>query len=243
MSPYLCTCDKKRVVVKFAENIQGPRGLVNEYVAFEIAKILDLPTPECFFIKIPTDSALTITTHDEKRVLKKGIAFGSEYIDDATAIYNEKFIADSSNKNCMFLIILFDHLLYNVDRNSNLANTLYQSTTKRLFIIDHERIFGLGNIWDIHSCKKGAYQEFQIESFDGDGLYGMINRNVNLANQVNNAVNKIKEIKNEDLEKIIANIPDEWGCDIDERQALLEYIKVRISRIDELAKLLKERIL
>jgi hypothetical protein len=239
MSPYLCTCENERVVVKFAENIQGPRGLINEYIAFEIGRILKLPMPESYFVKVPTDSNLSITTHGEERLLEKRIAFGSKYLEKATAIYSERFIATCSNKSDMLLIILFDHLIHNVDRNTNLANTLFQSNTKLIYIIDHERIFGAGNIWDKHTCHRGENDKFRVESFQGNTLYGMINRNVNLMAQIPLAVSRIKSVGKMDLKNIIDHIPKDWDCNEEDRNALLSYLTTRFSRVDELVGILK----
>lgn len=68
----------------------------------------------------------------------------------------------------------------------------------------------------------------------------MINRNVNLREQIPNALNKVKTITNDQLSYIINNIPHKWGCNPEEKSALLNYLTTRLSRVNELVNLLSE---
>ncbi len=71
-------------VVKFANNPQGSRILVNEFIAGRLAKLLRLPCPDTSLVEVREDLVrltlgLAIELRDMNISVEPGLAFGSQY--------------------------------------------------------------------------------------------------------------------------------------------------------------------
>ena len=83
--PHLMRCsDGHYYVVKFRNNPQGSRILVNEHVAGKLAKLLGLPCPETCFVRVREDlvhltPGLAIELRSRKVPVEPGLTFGSQY--------------------------------------------------------------------------------------------------------------------------------------------------------------------
>src|SRR5208337_5526831 len=83
--PHLMRCsDGHYYVVKFRNNPQGSRILVNEHVAGKLAKLLGLPCPETCLVKVREElvrltSGLAIELRSRKIPVEPGLTFGSQH--------------------------------------------------------------------------------------------------------------------------------------------------------------------
>ena len=83
--PHLMRCsDGHYYVVKFRNNPQGSRILVNEHVAGKLAKLLGLPCPETCLVKVREElvcltPGLAIELRSRKIPVEPGLTFGSQY--------------------------------------------------------------------------------------------------------------------------------------------------------------------
>ncbi len=83
--PHLMGCsDGHYYVVKFRNNPQGCRILVNEHVAGKLAKLLGLPCPETCLVQVREElvhltPGLAIELRSRKVPVEPGLAFGSQY--------------------------------------------------------------------------------------------------------------------------------------------------------------------
>lgn len=83
--PHLMRCsDGHYYVVKFRNNPQGSRILVNEHIAGELAKLLGLPCPETCLVNVREElvrltPGLAIELRRRKMPVEPGLSFGSQY--------------------------------------------------------------------------------------------------------------------------------------------------------------------
>jgi len=83
--PHLMRCsDGHYYVVKFRNNPQGSRILVNEYIAGRLAKLLGLPCPDTCLVNVREElvqltPGLTMELRSGKVPVEPGLTFGSQY--------------------------------------------------------------------------------------------------------------------------------------------------------------------
>lgn len=122
-------------VLKFRGAGQGPKALIAELVAGEIARALELPVPEIVFIEL--DAALGRSEPDfEIQALVKasaGLNLGMDFLPGALAFdQRDASTLDPLLASC---IVWFDAYVTNVDRTPRNTNMLFWH--KRLMLIDH----------------------------------------------------------------------------------------------------------
>ena len=112
-------------VVKFLNNPQHPRILVNELIAHAIVSHLQIATPPCVVLEVPESllrgsPGAAIQLGNRLVVPQSGLAFGSRYPGnpDANAIYN--FVPDSlidrvQNSRDFLAALVFDRWVGNGD--------------------------------------------------------------------------------------------------------------------------------
>jgi hypothetical protein len=232
-----------RVYVKTYNNIQGNRVLVNEYICYRLSKILDLPIPEAGIAIIDRDTE-HLCDEDVFSPENYGHCFFSTRINKATVI-NSAIIPQISNKEDFYKIILFDHLIYNKDRNK--GNLLVTSdSTVRLYIIDHTHVFKNACIWDKICFQQGMsvddYLDRQIIEYNSL-IYGyfwehlpknldiLLSHSTDFKNRLNLSV----------LEDVIKDLPDSWDVSCEDITSLLEYLSYRLEKLDHICNIIVGR--
>jgi hypothetical protein len=122
-------------VIKFRGAGQGPKALIAELVAGEIARALGLPVPEIVFMAL--DEALGRSEPDfEIQALVKasaGLNLALDYLPGALPF--DALDARSLDPVLASLIVWFDAYVSNVDRTPRNTNMLFWH--RRLMLIDH----------------------------------------------------------------------------------------------------------
>jgi len=122
-------------VLKFRGAGQGPKALIAELVAGEIARALGLPVPEIVFMEL--DEALGRSEPDfEIQALVKasaGLNIALDYLPGALPF--DMLDAQSLDPALASLIVWFDAYVTNVDRTPRNTNMLLWH--RRLMLIDH----------------------------------------------------------------------------------------------------------
>lgn len=230
-APFYCRTDHGNYYVKFMDvltfinEIPWYKALINEYVGSEIAKLMGLPIPETALVKC--DKEFSVTIDGQQIKITNSVNFGSKAIDGGTvlSLYTLEQLENIDNKNDLLSIMLFDAILHNVDRDGNNGNTLVEmGTTSHLYIIDHGRLFGAGEIWDKYSLKNDQRGETTIDPYLHSGIYSLFRESTCLKEQCEIASRKIKLVTREKLENIIYSIPKEWCLSSEDANALLEYL-------------------
>jgi hypothetical protein len=235
MSPQICNTDDGDYIVKFVENQQGPRGLINEYVCYELAKILELPIPDAAFVEI--EDGLEFEIEIRKKEITKvesNLAFGSKFLENVNAVLTEGMVVECVNKEKFLSILLFDHIIENQDRDKNYGNLLMNRDNKIILVIDHERVFGAGNIWDQYTCYQRLGDDSKLLNFDEDSVYTWMRRNCDLTSYTKETLEVFEKVDSDTIDLIIEGIPDDWNCSKDDSNALRIYLKDRFKRVNKL---------
>lgn len=240
--PYYVSCDDgETYAVKFKENPQGVRTLVNEYVCGEIAVLLNLPLAEPVLVDIEDefieDYGSTIQQHIESNI-SGGFHFGSKKVRKVTPITSSDMLKKANNVHVIPEVILFDQLVCNKDRDRNGGNLLFDISNLDIVVIDHTHAFDIGPIWTAIDLKQRIGESF--EAFDNVGyVYRKLVPYIKGNNPFHTALAKVKSLEASAIGNIINNIPSDWQVSDIEKEALFEYIMDRAHRIEEVLPVLK----
>lgn len=229
------TDDNTPVVVKVFNGPEGNLVLFNEYICYRLAVLLGIPMPISGICLIDNNTQVYNKCIEEDQY---GYGFYSNYLNKSTVLV-ETIIPLISNKEVFYRILLFDHIVFNPDRNPGNLLVQYYKNRITLQVIDHTHVFINQSIWDA-PCLERAIEEKDYFSTrilsDNAFLYSMFFRNM----VVNKACfDDIKEefqsVINEDcLRNIISEIPQEWIPPVRDIDALIKYIVYRVAHIDDI---------
>ena len=144
-------------VLKFRGAGQGPRALVAELVAGEIARALGLPIPAIVLVDLDTALARTEGDPEIQDLIKAsgGINLALDYLPGAVGFDP---IVDPPDADLASRIVWFDALVSNVDRTARNTNLLVWH--RRLWLIDHGAALYFHHGWDGGS--EGAGNRFPL---------------------------------------------------------------------------------
>ncbi|PSK92542.1 HipA family kinase [Taibaiella chishuiensis] len=210
-------------VLKFRGAGQGPKALIAELIGGELARLLDLKMPELVFAEL--DEAFGRTEPDEEiqDLLKAstGTNLALHYLSgsitfDATVTPVAPDLASR--------IVWLDCLITNVDRTARNTNMLVWN--KELWLIDHGASLYFHHSW--HNWEEQAKRPFTL-----------IKNHVLLpfATELARADEQLRTmIGREQLEAIVAQIPDDWlmfepafETAEEHRQAYVHFLETRIA--------------
>jgi hypothetical protein len=126
--------DDGMYVLKFRGAGQGPRALIAEVLAGEIARALGLPVPELVFATLDPDLARTEPDREIHALIldSAGLNVGMDYL-PGSVTYSP--IAHAPDPELASRIVWFDAYVTNVDRTVRNTNMLMWH--RRLWLIDH----------------------------------------------------------------------------------------------------------
>jgi len=204
-SQLLMCADGKRYVVKFQNNPQGRRILVNELLCFILADHLGLPTQPSRVIDLSpglirrSRHQMMVETATGRASLVAGRCFGSEYAESGIAtieLQTRLNVNEIENVRDFWGILTFDLWTCNTD----LRQVLYfkSGNRYRMRMIDNGHCFS-GSKWGFVDApglalfwNRGVYKDVAgIESFQP-------------------WLSRIESIDNSILEQAVALIPPEW---------------------------------
>jgi len=233
--PHLMRCsDGHFYVVKFQNNPQSSRILINEYFAGKLARLLGLPCPNSCFVEVQQDLVgrtpeLSVELPCQRIPVATGLAFGSEYpsrgrgahrtMQSVVELRPASAFAAVENISDLFGILMFDKWTSNTDHRQILcvAQSSKLPTTLRMFMIDNGFCFG-GHDWRFTDLPRhGLYLDRSIYStFDSfqtlEPWQERLEASVTL----------------EELTKITEEIPGSWIKD--DRDDLLNMVKTLYER-------------
>ena len=225
-------------IIKTKGNPEGIRPLVNEYICYQLAYQLGIRMPFCGIASI---TAEVIDKH--KNFLQPadfGSCFFSEYIPHAT-LPNVAVISSVANKEIFEQIILFDHIIYNKDRNPGNLLMLCSKNEKYIYVIDHSHVFKNQAFWD-RFCFAQGMQENDFGDRDilhyNAAYYNMFSscKNINLESLYALSSRYKEVLTPELLNKIIKEIPTDWQLEDNDMElaSLVKYILYRVEHLDEM---------
>lgn len=238
--PVLMGCQNGHYIVKSANNVHGPRVLVNEFVCYKLAKLLELPIPNAALIHI-NDGIINSSKVLKGLGVQPGIHFGSSFVQRANTNLQPPLLKLAQNKEDIPSIILFDQIIFNDDRTKNKGNLMFDLKQKKIIIIDHSHVFKLGAIWNCHQLELINEEAPQlINDFHGHN-YKVLLEYVNGNNPFHKIVNKLQSLSRKDIEWCCEGIPDSWLLSSIDKESLIEFIWYRINIVDQILELIKDQ--
>lgn len=223
-------------VIKVNNNCQGNLVLFNEYVCFKLCELLNIPIPDAGVGMIDGD-----TQYDMSRGYisesNYGLCFYSKRIDKAT-ILNSLVIPLITNKEKIYDIILFDHIVYNKDRN--LGNILVTSSSEvKLYAIDHTHTFKNQTIWEANCLIQGIQDEDYRDNdilMENKDVYQLFRLRYPLLHDKLESVSEsfAAVLTRENIDGILESVPKEWRVSRADAVALTKYLLYRTAHIPDL---------
>lgn len=235
--------DDIRAVVKSFNNVQGNLALVNEYICYRLANILNLPMPTS---GICVCDSTTVDVNGLIHAENLGLGFYSTYLQKNTMLKCNimKYVI---NIEIFYRLVIFDHVVYNKDRN--MGNLLVEYKKKNIYVsvIDHTHVFKNETIWNANCFKKGMEEkDFEDISImeSNDYLYRMFYSTITITyEKLLLCAQEMRQlISDKTLDNILSEIPNEWGVKEEDGVALKEYLLYRLNHVKEICKVIANYI-
>ncbi|MBF0506281.1 MAG: hypothetical protein HQL09_05545 [Nitrospirae bacterium] len=207
-------------VVKLKAGLEtGVNGLAAELIASQLARFLDIPTPEAAIIKLDAVIAEVIPDTDLALRIRSssGLNFGSKVITGGFDTWPVSKAIPSSLKTLAAEIFAFDAMIQNPDRRAEKPNILWKGD--ELFVIDHE--MSMMFIYDILPTPN-PWQISNLRFVNGHLFYNALKgQSLNL----DRFAGALELLDDNTLETMITNVPEEW------RSANIAKITTHLSEI------------
>jgi hypothetical protein len=202
-------------VVKFRGAGQGPKALVAELVAGEIARAAGLPVPEIVLVELDADLARTEPDPEIQALLRAsaGLNVALDYL-PGSVMFDP--VAETMPAPLASAIVWFDAYVTNIDRTPRNVNLL--SWHRKPWLIDH------GAALYFHHADGGYAARI------GD-RFPQVRQHVLLpfASALEEADRTMTQrLGNADLAGIVAAVPDTWLEDGLPREAYVDYLTRRL---------------
>ena len=244
-------------VVKFRNNPQHPRILVNELIAYTLLDYLQLPAPPWDLVEVPRSLIAVspdLSMEKEHRIVRcePGLHFGSRYPLDpsAHAVYDylpSSILRTVLNRNAFLGVLVFDKWVNNVNGRQAIffrdragrwlasggvaaeEKTPPRSVVYVANMIDHGFAFNAHRWKFADSPERGLYLRREVYE------------NVTGLESFEPWLTRARECPPEVLDDAYKRIPPEWlGADFDLLEDLLERLFVRRGNIAALVRAAKD---
>ncbi len=226
--------DGTQVITKLMNGPEGNLVLFNEYLCYRLAILLDIPMPRSGICILDEETEIEDESiADESNY---GKAFYSEYMPKVTKLL-PTIVGKMKNKEDFVKILLFDHVVFNTDRNPGNLLVRFCKDDISLKVIDHTHVFINQTFWDAN-CLKRAMDENDLLDTKvltyNTYLYEMFFHDFSITKEMlqNESLVFKSRINRDIIVGLIEIIPKEWKprqMDIDE---LVNYIMYRVDNLD-----------
>jgi hypothetical protein len=136
--------DEGMYVLKFRGAGQGPKALIAELIAGELARAAGLPVPEIVFIELDADLARTEPDPEIQELIRRsaGLNIALDYL-PGSVMFDP--VVAAPDADLAAAIVWFDALLTNVDRTARNTNMLMWH--RKLWLIDHGAALYFQHSW------------------------------------------------------------------------------------------------
>ena len=214
--------DDGMYVLKFRGAGQGPKALIAELIAGELARAAGLLVPELVFVSLDPEIAKTEPDPEIQDLIRAsgGLNLGLDYL-PGSVMFDP--VADKLDAELASRIVWFDAYVTNVDRTPRNANLLMWH--RRLWLIDHGAALYFHHAWtDVGQRSKDRFpliSEHILLPFAKD---------IETADQAMTAA-----ITSEVINSVVDLVPDDWMNDgspfsttAENRQAYVQYLTRRL---------------
>jgi hypothetical protein len=216
--------DDGMYVLKFRGAGQGPKALIAELVAGEIARAVQLPIPEIVLVELDPDLARTEPDPEIQQLIRSsgGLNLALDYL-PGSAMFDP--LAQKPSPRLASDIVWFDAFVTNVDRTVRNTNMLMWH--RRLHLIDHGAALYFHHSWS-------QYLERSADPFTRVKDHVLLPNATDLAD----ADARMSGLLTPELiEGIVALIPESWlGSDTifattrENRDAYTKYLQQRLTQ-------------
>jgi hypothetical protein len=216
------TDDDGMVVLKFRGAGQGPKALIAELIAGEMARTLGLPIPELVFVELDREFARTEPDPEIQDLIRasEGLNLGSDYLPGAI---NYDPAAMPVDADLASRIVWFDAFTSNVDRTARNPNLMVWH--RRLYLIDHGAAMYFHHDW----ANAGDACEKPFVLIRDQVLLPFASRIAEVDSEL------AALLPDAEIERIVGLVPDRWLVDepaFDSpaayRQGYIDYLKCRL---------------
>ena len=214
--------DDGMYVLKFRGAGQGPKALIAELVAGEVARAAGLPVPEIVFVELDPELARTEPDPEIQALIRAsaGLNLALDYLPGAVTFDP---VAEQPDAELASTVVWFDAYVTNVDRTPRNTNMLVWH--RRLWLIDHGATLYFHHTWT-------DYRERSRAPFP------MIKDHVLL--QFANSLHEVDALMTgrvtpDIIDSVVKLIPDTWlvedspfGESNQHRDAYMEYLLSRL---------------
>ena len=136
--------DDGMYVLKFRGAGQGPKALIAELIAGELARIAELPVPELVFVMLDPEIAKTEPDPEIQDLIRAsgGLNLGLDYL-PGSVMFDP--VAEKPDAELASRIVWFDAYVTNIDRTARNANLLMWH--RKLWLIDHGAALYFHHSW------------------------------------------------------------------------------------------------
>ncbi len=140
-------------VLKFRGAGQGPKALIAELLAGELARSLELPVPEIVYVEVAAELARTEPDPEIQDLIRAsaGLNLALDYLPGSIAFDPA---AETVEAELASSVVWFDALTTNVDRTARNTNMLMWH--RRLWLIDHGAALYFHHNWDNYLARSRA---------------------------------------------------------------------------------------
>jgi HipA-like protein len=215
--------DDGMYVLKFRGAGQGPKALIAELVAGEIARAAGLPAPEIVFVELDPELARAEPDPEIQDLIRSsaGLNLALDYLPGSVTFDP---VVESPDVDLASSIVWFDAYVTNVDRTPRNTNMLMWH--RRLWLIDHGAALYFHHRWDNHLERS-------------QDPFPHIKKHVLLrfANSLREADSKMTgRITPDVIDRVVKLIPDAWlvgdtsfGGSGQPRDVYIEYLLSRLA--------------
>lgn len=223
-----------QVITKLFNGPEGNLVLFNEYLCYRLAILLDIPMPKsgvCVLDEFSEIQDLEIANFDNF-----GRAFFSEYMPKVTKLL-PSIIGKMKNKEDFVKVLLFDHIIYNTDRNPGNLLVRFCKDDITLKVIDHTHILINQTFWDAN-CLRSAIAENDLLDTKileyNSYLYEMFFHDFSITKEMLEKESSVfkRKICRDIIIEFINEIPIEWKPDQNDLDELINYILYRVNNLD-----------
>lgn len=229
--------DGNNYVVKFRDDLVTNKVLINDLICCRLAKLFDLPVAEARTIFIG-ESLINIEPYLSNRKIKDGKHFASLHYKNTYTFIGENSLKGISNIDKIPDIIAFDLWVGNDDRADNEGNLLLRTSINNdnLLIIDYGNSFH-GPDWIEYDLK---CNDILVPPFDGK-VYNVLKKYVNGSNPFQEICKKIKSITYDEITSCVADIPDSWNLNEDNKKNICDFLFNRKEKLEDILEYLKSK--
>jgi hypothetical protein len=235
-------------LVKFQQNPQGPRLLVNEFIGYSLAEVLGVAHPEIGLVQVdaallPDGGKLKVYNEDaEVFMFEAGLHFYSRLLSpvDRPSPSDLEGLA-TQNANALAGVVVLDLLLNHWDRKLGNPNLILhrEQNMQRLKVVDFGFAFGnadwfLGNLIDATLPPLSARLPYSAD-------ISSYLKAIKPERDFKPFLERLETLDNERLNAIVTSVPAAWQTTAEERAALLNYLSERVRAIPEYLRQRREK--